>query len=96
MNSAPCELKISAAVPALCWLFGKHHDDKAARSDILDVPCQMLVFLDRPGGADQRPLEPRQKSVLCSGRSQAIQAVFSMQDVDCVRSESSLREGLDR
>jgi hypothetical protein len=96
MNSAPWRTQDLRSRSALRWLFGKHHDDETARSDIVDVPGQMLVFLDRSGGANQRPLEPRQKSVLCAGRIQTIQVVFAMQYVDFVPLESGLRESLDR
>jgi hypothetical protein len=77
-------------------VFRKHHDDKAARPHVFDMPRQVLVFLGWSRQTNQRSLERSEEPVLSAGGVQAFEIFFAMQDVDGVPRKSGLRQGLER
>ena len=60
----------------------KNHDDEAPFAHVLHVMLKIGGLLRGPGQPDQRSLESRQEAMLRSARIEAMQAIFSVQDVD--------------
>ena len=72
---------------ALGPAFRQHHDHVSTGANILDVMGEVLELFELEG-TNQRPVKLREESMLGACRIEAMEILFTVQDVDVLLVES--------